>query len=195
YMKILHTADWHIGKKLNGRDLIDDQRFVLEQLMDKIQELKPDINVVAGDLYDGSNPTKDALNMVKHYLYKMNKEMGLAVLIISGNHDSKALLDYGSAWFKASDLCIHTSLEDIFEPVVTNGHNFYLVPHIDVLEARHHFENKALRTHHDVYQHIAGQIDLDENAKNILIGYLFIQDGRQSESERALSIGDRKSVV
>src|SRR5699024_11331578 len=82
-MKILHTADWHIGKKLNGRDLIDDQRFVLEQLMNQIEELKPDIIVVAGDLYDRSNPSKEALNMVNHYLYKMNKEMDLPVLMIN----------------------------------------------------------------------------------------------------------------
>lgn len=193
-MKILHTADWHIGKKLNGRDLIDDQRFVLEQLMNQIEELKPDIIVVAGDLYDRSNPSKEALKMVNHYLYKMNKEMDLPVLMISGNHDSKALLDYGSEWFKASDLYIHTSLDDILEPVVIGGHNFYMVPHIDVLEARHHFDNKELRTHHDVYKHIAEQIELDEDVKNILIGHLFIQDGRQSESERALSIGLSEEV-
>lgn len=193
-MKILHTADWHIGKKLNGRDLIEDQKFVLEQLMEQIEELKPDIIVVAGDLYDRSNPSKEALNLVNHYLYKMNMALGLPVLMISGNHDSKALLDYGSEWFKASRLYIHTSLEEIFKPVVINGYNFYLVPHIDVLEARHHFNNKELRTHHDVYKYIVDQIELDTDEKNILVGHLFIQDGKQSESERALSIGLSEEV-
>lgn len=193
-MKILHTADWHIGKKLNGRDLIEDQKFILEQLMHHIEKLKPDIIVVAGDLYDRSNPSKEALNLVNHYLYKMNKEMALPVLMISGNHDSKALLDYGSEWFKDSDLHIHTSLEDILEPVNIRNHNFYLIPHIDVLEARHYFDNKALRTHHDVYEHIVEQLKLDESTTNILIGHLFIQDGKESESERALSIGLSEEV-
>lgn len=193
-MKILHTADWHIGKKLNGRDLLEDQKFVLEQLIGYIETLKPDIVVIAGDIYDRSNPPREALNLVNHYLHKMNVEMGLPVLINSGNHDSRALLDYGSEWFKATDLHIHTSLEEVFTPVTIGGINFYLVPHIDVLEARHHFEDSGLRTHHDVYEYITERMNPDTGEKNILIGHLFIQNGTQSDSERALSIGMSEEV-
>lgn len=193
-MKILHTADWHIGKKLNGRDLMEDQEFVLEQLIGHIKEMQPDIIVIAGDIYDRSNPPREALNLVNRYLHKMNVEMGIPVLMNSGNHDSRALLDYGSAWFKATDLYIHTAIEEIFDPVTIGGINFYLVPHIDVLEARQHFDESSLRTHQDVYEHIVERIDPDPAHKNILIGHLFIQEGKQSDSERALSIGMSEEV-
>ncbi|CAM4229157.1 metallophosphoesterase family protein [Lacicoccus alkaliphilus] len=193
-MKILHTADWHIGKKLNGRDLMEDQEFVLDQLIGHIKEMKPDIIVIAGDIYDRSNPPREALNLVNRYLHKMNVEMGIPVLMNSGNHDSRALLDYGSAWFKATDLYIHTAIEEVFTPVTIGGIDFHLVPHIDVLEARQYFGESSLRTHQDVYEHIVERMGPDPTRKNILIGHLFIQEGKQSDSERALSIGMSEEV-
>ncbi len=193
-MKILHTADWHIGKKLNGRDLMEDQEFVLDQLIGHIEEMKPDIIVIAGDIYDRSNPPREALNLVNRHLHKMNVEMGIPVLMNSGNHDSRALLDYGSAWFKATDLHIHTSIDEVFEPVTIGDINFHLVPHIDVLEARQHFEESSLRTHQDVYEYIVERMAIDSAKKNIMVGHLFIQDGAQSDSERALSIGMSEEV-
>lgn len=195
-MKILHTGDWHIGKRLNGVDMIEDQRHMLDQLLEHIDESSVELVVVAGDVFDRSNPSQSALKLVNEYLYKINIEKGIPVLAISGNHDSRSRLDYGSYWFEKSNYHMRTSLGDITTPVVIDGHHFYMVPHIDVLEAKVFFDDDTIRSHHDVYNRITEEIDkvMDKDAYNVLIGHMFISNGKASDSERPLSIGLSEEV-
>lgn len=195
-MKILHTADWHIGRKLNGLDLIDDQKYVLNQLIDSVIETSPDAIIIAGDLFDRSNPSKEALELVNQYLYKLNIELKKPTFVISGNHDSKERLNYGSAWFKESNLHISTSIDATLEPVELNGHHFYLIPHVDVLEVRHYFSDVSIKSHQDAYSRIIEEIKsrLNENMINILAGHLFVSNAAASDSERPLSIGLSEEV-
>lgn len=195
-MKILHTADWHIGRKLNGLDLIHDQKYVLDQFIDSVIEMSPDVIVIAGDLFDRSNPSKEALQLVNQYLYKLNIELKKPTLVISGNHDSKERLNYGSAWFKESGLHISTSIETALVPVELNGHHFYLLPHVDVLEVRHYFDDYSIKSHQDAYSRIIEEIKprLNKDMKNILVGHLFVSNAIASDSERPLSIGLSEEV-
>lgn len=195
-MKILHTADWHIGRKLNGLDLLDEQRFVLDQLVRDIKSEGPDVVVISGDIFDRTNPSKEALDVVNEYLYTINIELKVTVLVISGNHDSKERLNYGSAWFKKSGLYIGTALEDAFDPVEMGDHHFYLLPHVDVLEVKHFYDDPDIRTHHDAYDRIVSDIkeNMNHDKKNVLTGHLFITDASASESERPLSIGLSEEV-
>lgn len=195
-MKILHTADWHIGRKLNALDLIPEQRHVLNQLIEAVKEENPDIVVIAGDLFDRSNPSKESLELVNQYLYKLNIELQKPTLVISGNHDSKERLNYGSAWFKESNLYISTTIEAAMEPVIIDNHHFYLLPHVDVLEVRHQFEDDSIKTHQDAYSKIIGEIQsrMDSETTNILVGHLFVTNATASESERPLSIGLSEEV-
>ncbi|MFC3419621.1 exonuclease SbcCD subunit D [Salinicoccus hispanicus] len=195
-MKILHTGDWHIGKRLNGVDMIEDQRHMLDQLLDHIDESSVDLVVVAGDVFDRSNPSQSALKLVNEYLYRINIEKGIPVLAISGNHDSRSRLDYGSYWFEKSNYHMRTSLEDITTPVVIDDHHFYMVPHMDVLEAKVFFDDDSIRSHHDVYKKVTEEIAtvMDKDAYNVMIGHMFISNGKASDSERPLSIGLSEEV-
>ena len=195
-MKILHTGDWHIGKRLNGVDLIEDQQFILEQLIEYMEENPVDMVVVAGDVFERSNPSQAALELVNEYLYRINIEKGIPVLAISGNHDSRSRLDYGSYWFEKSAYHMRTSLSGITTPVVVDGHHFYMVPHLDVLEAKVFFDDESIRTHHDVYRRITEEIAdaMDPGAYNVLVGHMFISEGKASDSERPLSVGLSEEV-
>ena len=195
-MKILHTADWHIGRKLNGLDLLSEQKYVLDQLIDSVIEEEPDVIVIAGDLFDRSNPSKEALELVNQYLYKLNIELKKPAFVISGNHDSKERLNYGSAWFKESGLYISTSIEAALKPIKHEGHHFYLLPHVDVLEVRHYFDDDSIKSHQDAYSRIMDEIklNLDPDMVNILVGHLFVSNAEASDSERPLSIGLSEEV-
>lgn len=195
-MKILHTGDWHIGKRLNGMDLIEDQQHMLEQILDCVRQEDIDVLVLAGDVFDRANPSQSALKLVNDYLYKINIEENVPVLAISGNHDSRSRLDYGSYWFAKSGYHMRTSIDDITTPIKMGGHHFYMIPYLDVLEAKVHFQDDGIKTHHDVYVRITEQLSkvMDKSAFNIVVGHMFISEGKASESERPLSIGLSEEV-
>ena len=88
-MKIVHTADWHLGRILNGKSLLEDQSYILEQFIEAMREERPDVIVVAGDLYDTSYPNKNAIQLLEHTIDILNLEMKIPLILISGNHNSK----------------------------------------------------------------------------------------------------------
>lgn len=190
-MRILHTADWHIGKKLLRKDLFEDKQYVMNQLIEYIKENPVDAVVIAGDLYDTTQPSKEAMQFVNDTLKIINIDLGTPTLIISGNHDSQARLSYASDWFKAMNVTIHTTIEDALKPVSFGDVDFYLVPYFDVLEIRHHFDDPSIETHHDVYARVVEAIRkvMDKNKTNIFVGHLFVRGGTESESERSLFRG------
>ena len=178
-MRILHTADWHIGKKLLRKDLFEDKQYVMDQLVTYIKENPVDVVVIAGDLYDTTQPSKEAMQFVNDTLRTINIELKTPTLIISGNHDSQSRLSYASDWFKAMNVTIHTNIEEVTKPVSFDDADFYLVPYFDVLEMRHHFDDTTIETHHDVYERIVESIKevMNPNKKNVFVGHLFVRAG------------------
>lgn len=195
-MRILHTGDWHIGRKMNGLDLIDDQAYILEKLMTEIETNDIDIVVVAGDIFDRANPSQRALKLANEMLYRINITLQKPLLVISGNHDSRERLNYGSEWFKATDFHINTELDEAHIPVTIGDTDFYLLPHLEVLEVRNYFQNDEIHSHQDAYGKIIEKIEenLDQDKTNILIGHLYLSDSIESDSERPLSMGLSEAV-
>ena len=95
-MRFLHTADWHIGKKLQGYDLIEDQKYVLAQILEIAKEEKVDAIVIAGDLYDRSVPAVDAIEVFNELMVEWNLHEKFPIFAISGNHDSNIRLSAGT---------------------------------------------------------------------------------------------------
>ena len=107
-VKFIHTADWHIGRKLQGIDLLLDQQFVLENLIADIKKDNIDFIIIAGDLYDRSVPSKEATILLQELLVELNIENNIPIFAISGNHDSRERLAVGEAWFSKHDFYLHT---------------------------------------------------------------------------------------
>ena len=195
-MRILHTGDWHIGRKMNGLDLLMDQEYILEQLFTYIDKEDIDLVVVAGDIFDRANPSQAALKLANDALVKINIELGKKLIIISGNHDSRERINYGSEWFKSTDFYINTNLDKVHEPVSIDDVDFYLIPHIDVLEARVYFEDESIESHEDAYQKIVEKISkvMNKDRINIAVGHLYLSGSIESDSERPLSMGLSEEV-
>src|SRR5699024_5056905 len=179
-MKILHTADWHIGRRLNGTDLLSDQMHVLDQLIEYIKNEEIDLCVIAGDVFDRSNPSQAALELVNEYLYRINIGLGVPVLAISGNHDSRSRLGYGSRWFETRIYNILKYIGVIPDTIINDDLHVYMVPYMDVLEVMQYFKDESIISHHDVYSNVTGEIRkrIVHDARNIFVGHMFISDAK-----------------
>lgn len=210
-MKIIHTGDWHIGKIVNEFSMIEDQEFILEQLIKIIEEERPDALIIAGDIYDRSIPPVEAVELLDRVFTKILVDLKTPILAIAGNHDSAERLSFGSSILTKNGLHIagvfnknvtKITLEDEYGPV-----NFYLIPYIDPRELKIFLQDDSISNHNDAMKKIIDMIkvDLNENEKNIMVthGYVsyikeenneqteeYIRAGLEiSDSERPLSIG------
>nr|WP_263327597.1 exonuclease SbcCD subunit D [Neobacillus sp. Marseille-Q6967] len=190
-MKFIHTADWHLGKLVHGVYMTENQREVLNQFVDMVEEEKPDAVVIAGDLYDRSVPPTDAVELLDEILFKINVELKTPIVAIAGNHDSAERLSFGSSWYKNSQFYLTGKLTNSFKPVQVNGVNFYLIPYAEPGIVRQLLEDDSIHSHHDAMKAMVGKIEetLNPNEPNVLVGHAFVLGGQTSDSERVLSVG------
>lgn len=196
-MKILHTADWHIGKIINGQSLIEDQKFILNKLFDAIKEHDPDVVVISGDLYDLHYPNKEAMVVLEDALSMINLELNIPIIAISGNHDGKERLNYGERWFEKTGLKIITGYDDLLKPISMKGINIYVMPYFTPADVRQVFDVKNIHTHQEATEYIISEMEkvMNKDETNILVGHLFVAGGESTDSERPLSIGTIETVT
>jgi len=178
--------------------LIDDQRYILNKLVDEIKEKEVDVLIIAGDIYDKSRPSTEAVALLNEILTRIIKETKAKIISIAGNHDSPERIHFGSEIMSAGGL--HTfgnidkntykiTLEDKYGKV-----NFYPIPYLDPFHCRKAYEDNDIRTQDDAYKKTLGHIkeNLNPEERNICIAHGYITGTEKietSESERPLSIG------
>ena len=196
-VKFLHTADWHIGRKLQGKDLLEDQQYVMNDLIRKIDETKPDFLIIAGDLYDRSVPSKEATTLLQELLVKINIECNIPIFAISGNHDSRERLAIGEAWFSKHKFYLHTRLNQAFDKITFEDTDIYLLPYFEPFEAREYFEDATLTTHNSATKRVIDEIykNIDMSKTNILVAHTFVSGGLETDSEREISVGTVENVA
>ena len=196
-VRFLHTADWHIGRKLQGKDLLEDQQYVMNNLISKIDETKPDFLIIAGDLYDRSVPSKEATTLLQELLVKINIECNIPIFAISGNHDSRERLAIGEAWFSKHKFYLHTRLNQVFDKITIEDTDIYLLPYFEPFEAREHFEDATLTTHNSATKRVIDEIykNIDMSKTNILVAHTFVSGGLETDSEREISVGTIENVA
>lgn len=202
-MKIFHTADWHVGKMLMGKRLIDDQKEVLDKLIEKVRQEDPDVVIIAGDIYDKSIPPIEAISLLNQTLYKMVLELDKKVIMVSGNHDSPDRLSFGSDILSSKGLHIVSSLEGITEPIVMTDEfgpvNFYAVPYMTPMKGRSILKEE-IESHDELVKSIMDRISekMDKSERNVCVYHGFVvnefEEVTESESERPLSIGGSDCV-
>lgn len=204
-MKFIHTADWHLGKLVQGVYMTDDQRHVLQQLIAAVEEERPDAVIIAGDLYDRAVPPTEAVELLDETLERIVIELRTPVLAIAGNHDSPDRLDFATRIMEGQGLHLVGQLKRELKPVVLSDNfgevHFHLVPYADPAQVRHVLEDESIRTHDDAALAIVRRIeaDLDPEARHVFVGHGFVTPGGEarantSESERPLSVGGAEHV-
>jgi exonuclease SbcD len=193
-MKFIHTSDWHIGRQFHNVSLLEDQRHVLNQLIEHIEREAVDAVVIAGDIYDRSVPPAAAVELLDDVLNKICNELGVPVLLIPGNHDSAERLRFGSRQLRQAGLHIIGELSQIKKPIRIRGSAFeacfYGIPYNDPETVRNHF-GVNVATHDEAHRYLVEQIisAKSDDSPNILISHCFIDGWDESDSERPLSIG------
>ncbi|MCG3412613.1 exonuclease SbcCD subunit D [Staphylococcus massiliensis] len=195
-MKVIHTADWHIGRILNGRALIQDQTYILHKFVEHMKEIEPDLIVITGDLYDTSFPSKSAIKLLEDTIKQLNISLQIPIIIISGNHDGKERLSYGASWFEQSQLYIRTEIEDLYNPIKIRDVNFYTLPFATLAEFQNYYKDVEINSNHEAMRHAIKDIEtsLNSSEKNVLLSHLTVSGGIKTDSERDLTIGTIESV-
>lgn len=196
-MKVLHTADLHLGKIVAGVSMLAEQREVLKQITTIALEEKVDAIIVAGDLYDRSIPPTDAVELLDEVLQTWNVEHRFPILAISGNHDSQERLAFGSTWYQNNKLFLKGKLTNKMQPIELDDTQFWLVPYHEPAQAREIFQDDAIRSHEDAMQRVVAEIkrNWDPTKAQVLIGHAFVAGGVPSDSERQLAIGNVDRVA
>ena len=198
-MKFIHTSDWHIGRQLHNVSLLADQRHVLQQLIDYIEQEAVDAVVIAGDIYDRSVPPSTAVELLDEVLTSICMDMKVPVMLISGNHDSAERLRFGSRQLRQAGLHILGSLEQVTEPVIissaTGETAFYGIPYHDPEMVRN-LSGESISTYDEAHTYLVEKIlqASTRDTKNVLISHCFIDGAEESDSERPLSIGGSDRV-
>ncbi|HLR65261.1 MAG TPA: exonuclease SbcCD subunit D [Pseudogracilibacillus sp.] len=204
-MKIFHTADWHLGKLVQGVHMTEDQAYVLDELIEAIKQEKPDVLIIAGDLYDRAIPPPEAIQLLDESLMKIVVDLKVPVLAIAGNHDSPNRLHFGSHMMKQSGYHIVGNLNKTIEKVTYEDEfgpvHFYLVPYADPAQVRNLYEDDTIQTFDDATRRIVDDIkqEMDPNDRHVFITHAFVtpygeKEANTSESEKPLSIGGAEYV-
>lgn len=195
-MKFLHLADLHLGKRVNGFSMLEDQAHILRQILAILDDEQPDGVLIAGDVYDKSVPSVEAVELLDGFLTEL-RARGVPVLLISGNHDSPERLAFGG---RVMDSCgIHISpvydgalapvtLQDAFGPV-----HVWLLPFVKPAHVRRWFPDADIESYTDAMAEAVAHMDIDTAARNVLVTHQFVTGGMRSGSEE-LSVGGTDNV-
>ena len=134
-MKILHLSDLHIGKIIYDQSLLEDQEYMLKEIVKLVEKEKVDAVLLSGDIYDRSVPPADAVDILNEFLNMLIKVLKVKVFMISGNHDSKERLNFGSKIFENDGLFIQTTYAGKIKCVeLSDQINIYMLPFIKPIE-------------------------------------------------------------
>lgn len=195
-MKIMHLSDLHLGKRVNEFSMLEDQIYILNEIINIIDEQKPKVIILAGDIYDKPIPPAEAVEIFDDFLYKLSKR-NLYVFIISGNHDSAERIAFGSRLFDKSGIYLSPVYNGKILPIPVDDEcgdiNFYMLPFIKPVHVRRFFPDAEVYTYTDALSTVISDMHIDTAKKNILITHQFVTGSSRTESED-VSVGGSDNV-
>ena len=195
-MKLIHLSDLHLGKRINAFSMIEDQRDILTKIIGIIDNERPDAVLIAGDVYDKSVPSADAVELFDDFLVRLAKR-SLQIFVISGNHDSPERIAFGRRLMDRSGVhmspvyngqVLPVSLEDIYGTV-----NIYMLPFLKPAHVRRYFPDIKIDTYTDALRVAVTKMNLNPAERNILVTHQFVTVAIRSDSEE-ISVGGSDHV-
>lgn len=197
-MKFLHLADLHLGKIVSEKNLLEDQRYILQEILNIAKENNADAILIAGDIYDKGVPSEEAVQLFDWFLNTAASQ-GTAIIAISGNHDSEERLNFGTSFFKSHHIFIaakytgelsHVTLSDAYGPI-----HFYLLPYVKRSLVAHYHEDWDTSTYNAAVNSVIQNANITESERNVILSHQFVTAGGKepevsgSESVRPESVG------
>src|SRR4051812_41040972 len=199
-MRFLHTADWHLGRLFHGVHLTDDQRHVLEQVVEIARDGQPDVVLVAGDVYDRAVPPPEAVELLDEVLSRLVLDLKLPVVLIAGNHDSPGRLHFGSRLLAGRRLYVTGTMAATCEPMVLadgdGAVHVYAIPYAEPATVRQCLECHSVIDHDSAMRATLDRVraGCPVGARGVIVAHAFVAGGRECESERPLSVGGAGTV-
>ena len=189
-MKLFHISDLHLGKRLNEFSLIDDQKYILDQILKLSDELKPDGIIIAGDIYDRAAPSAEAINLFSSFL-TMISERKLKLFAISGNHDSPERVSYGGKILKNAGLYFSDSYDGKICPITLSDEfgeiNFYLLPFVRPAVVRACADEEAkIDSFNDAVEYAVKCMNVNPKKRNVLVAHQYVTGSVSSGSEESI---------
>ncbi len=195
-MKFIHLSDLHLGKRVNEFSMIEDQEFILNQILGIVDTEQPDGILIAGDIYDKSIPSAEAVKLCSCFLRSM-AERKLQVFLSSGNHDSAERLAFARELIDGSGVHIspvydgtaaHFTLNDSYGPV-----DLYMLPFVKPATLRHYFPDREIVSYTDAVRTAIEHLNIHPGHRNVLLAHQFVTGSQTCESEE-LSVGGSDHV-
>ena len=195
-MKFFHLSDLHLGRRMYEFSLIDDQKFILEEILRLAEQESPDAIVIAGDIYDRAVPSAEAVELFDGFLRALS-ERHIPVLCISGNHDSPERVAFGASLMTPSGVYLSpvyngsveaVALSDVFGEV-----RFYLLPFIKPANVRRFYPDAVIESYTDAVRCAVENMEVNPAARNVLITHQFVTGGVRSDSED-ITVGGTDNV-
>lgn len=177
-MKVLHVSDLHIGKRVNGMSMLDDQRYILRQILDIAEKRQVSVLLIAGDVYDKASPSAEAVTVFDAFLTDA-VAAGLRVLAIPGNHDSAERIAYAQGLLEKQGVCLppvyageveRVELEDEHGPV-----EFWLLPFLKPGDVRRFFPDEEIGDDYSAaLRAVLGACAIDQGKRNIVLSHQLV---------------------
>ena len=193
-MKFIHLSDLHIGKRVNEFSMINDQKYILEQILNIIANEEINAVIVSGDVYDKSIPAVEAVTVFDDFLTELAAK-DIPTLIISGNHDSPERLGFGSKIMQNNGVHIYSVFDGELHKVKIDDVNFYMLPFVKPIMVRRFYPE--VETYEDAVRTIIENTDIDKSQKNVILSHQFITktgaETMRSDSE-SVSVGGLDNI-
>lgn len=197
-MRFLHLGDLHLGKSLGNFDLIEDQKYILAQILAVIRDRSVDAVLIAGDVYDKAIPSEAATNLLDYFLCRLS-ETGVKTFLISGNHDSDDRLNYGSQLFYTNQIYISSVYRGTLEKYTVEDElgevDVYLLPFVKASQVRHYFPDAKIDSYDDAVRATLAEAKVDPKRRNVIVAHQFVTGKSEdpvlagSESAGTQSVG------
>ena len=195
-MKLIHLSDIHLGKRVNEFSMLEDQAHILKKILAVVDEEKPNGVLIAGDVYDKSVPSTEAVQLFDDFLVRL-AERKLPVFIISGNHDSPERLSFANRLIDAAGIHLAPVYNGVVEPITLSDEygpvNVYMLPFIKPAHVRGFFPDTEITGYSDAVAAAIGRMNIDKTQRNVLITHQFVTGAQRSDSEE-LSVGGTDNI-
>ena len=195
-MKLIHLSDLHLGKRVNEFNMLEDQAYILRQILDVTDVERPDAVILAGDIYDKSVPSAEAVQLFDDFLFQLSRRR-LHVFVISGNHDSPERIAFASRLVEASGVHLSPVYDGAVEPVVLSDEfgevSFYLLPFLKPAQVRRIFPEAQIDSYTDAVRAAVNGLGADHSKRCVLVTHQFVTGALRSESEER-SVGGADNV-
>ena len=195
-MKLIHLSDLHLGKRVSEFSMLEDQKYILWEILRIVEEEKPDGVIIAGDVYDKTIPPAEAVALLDEFLVRLSG-MKQEVYMISGNHDSAERIAFGGRLMELSGIHLSPVFDGQIEPCVLKDEEgevrIWLLPFVKPADVRHVYPEEEITDYTGALRTVIGHMEIDPAERNVLVTHQFVTGAARSESED-VSVGGMDNV-